>query len=156
MSNSRSTLLVIDDETSARFGIRDFLESHGFEVDEAGDHWSAEEAFRERRPDAVILDYLLPDGDTLELLVEFKRISAAVPVLILTAHGTIDLAVNATKLGADQFLTKPIDLPALLVLLRAEIEKCRTRRQPPADPPGASAISIVEDPGPPAGRAGRS
>jgi DNA-binding NtrC family response regulator len=132
VSSLSGRVLVIDDEPAARFGIRDFLESHGYEVDEARDHASAEEAFRERRPDAVILDYLLPDGDTLDLLVKFKGIDPGVPVLILTAHGTIDLAVKATKLGADQFLTKPIDLPQLLLLLRQEIETCRSRRQPPA------------------------
>lgn len=116
-------VLVIDDEPAVRFGIRDFLETHDFEVEEAADRRSAHLAFTRNRPDAVILDYLLPDGHTLDLMAKLKGIDANVPILILTAHGSIDLAVRAIKEGADQFLTKPMDLPALLVLLEREIEK---------------------------------
>lgn len=122
-------ILVIDDESSVRFGIRDFLETHGFEVQEAAERRVAQEMFVNNRPDAVILDYLLGDGDTLDLMARLKKLDAGVPVLILTAHGSIDLAVRAMKLGADQFLTKPMDLQALLLLLRREINTYRGRRK---------------------------
>lgn len=128
MSNT-SRVLLIDDEPVVRFGLRDFLESHGFAVDEAEDCASAREAFRSSRPDAAVLDFLLPDGDALDLLGHFKRTDSAVPVLILTAHGSIDLAVRAIKEGAEQFLTKPVDLPSLLVLLRREIDNRRLRQE---------------------------
>lgn len=122
-------ILVIEDDPAVRFGVRDFLEAHGFEVGEAASHRAAEEKFQKDRPDAVILDYLLPDGDTLEMMSRFKERDAEVPVLILTGHGSIDLAVRAIKEGADHFLTKPVDLPSLLVLIRREIETHRNGRK---------------------------
>jgi DNA-binding NtrC family response regulator len=128
MVSAGNRILLIDDEPVVRFGLRDFLESHGFEVGEAGDCRTAEEIFRTHRPDAVVLDYLLPDGDALQLLSNLKAADAAVPILILTAHGSIDLAVRAVKEGAEQFLTKPVDLPSLLILLRREIENRRSRQ----------------------------
>jgi DNA-binding NtrC family response regulator len=128
-AGGKLAVLVIDDEPAVRFGIRDFLESHDFEVEEAWDRASAQQAFANRRPDAVVLDYLLTDGDTLSLLAKFKETDVNVPVLILTAHGSIDLAVRAIKEGADQFLTKPMDLPALLLLLQREIDNGRTVRK---------------------------
>jgi len=127
------TILVVDDEPAVRFGIRNFLESHGFGVNDAGDRRTALESYRNSRPDAVILDYLLPDGDTLEFMTKLKSMDGGVPILMLTAHGSIDLAVSAIKQGADQFLTKPMDLQALLLLLRREIENYRNRRRSLAD-----------------------
>lgn len=128
--NGKDRILVVDDEPAARFGIRDFLETHGFDVAEAVDCREALEAFRNYRPDAVILDYLLPDGDAFEVMAQIKAATAIVPVLILTAHGSIELAVRAVKEGADQFLTKPMELPGLLSLLREELIRRRRPGQP--------------------------
>ncbi|MEJ7637953.1 MAG: sigma-54 dependent transcriptional regulator [Singulisphaera sp.] len=122
-------ILIIDDEPSIRFGIRDFLEQHGFAVDEAGSCREAEASFRAARPDAAILDYLLPDGDALVLLPRLREIDAGVPLLVLTGHGSIDLAVRAVKEGAEQFLTKPVDLPSLLIMLRRLLEARRDRQR---------------------------
>jgi DNA-binding response OmpR family regulator len=127
-SPARIRVLVVDDEPSARFAVGDFLQTHGFEVETASDGRAARQAFRNRQPDAVILDYRLPDTDALELLARFKATDHKVPVLILTAHGSIDLAVRAIKAGADQFLTKPIALPSLLSFLERELEKRRGQR----------------------------
>ncbi len=118
-------ILIIDDEPAIRFGIRDFLEQHGFEVDEAGSCREAEASFRAARPDAAILDYRLPDGDALVLLPRLREIDAGVPLLVLTGHGSIDLAVRAIKDGAEQFLTKPVDLPSLLIMLRRLLQARR-------------------------------
>ncbi|MGH8729520.1 MAG: sigma-54-dependent transcriptional regulator, partial [Burkholderiales bacterium] len=79
--------------------------------------------------DCAVLDYRLPDGDALELMPLLKQIDDSVPLLVLTGHGTIDLAVRAIKEGADQFLTKPVELPALLIVLKRLLENQRTRRQ---------------------------
>ena len=122
-------VLVIDDESGVRFGIRDFLESHHYAVDEAESCHEAEEVFRVSRPDAVIADYVLGDGSAIELLPRLKAIDAGVPVIILTAHGSIDLAVQAIKKGAEQFLTKPVALPALLVILERLIDAQRDHRR---------------------------
>ncbi len=122
-------ILIVDDEPGIRFGVRDFLESEGLEVDEADSVASAERAVREGRPDAIVLDHMLPDGTALDLLPRIREIDASIPVVVLTGHATIDLAVRAVKEGADQFLAKPVELPALLVLLRRLLETQRERRR---------------------------
>jgi len=126
---SRGRILLIDDEDGIRFAVKDFLENAGYEVEEASRCSAAIEAFQRIRPDAVFADYLLPDGNALELLARLKEIDPEVPVTILTGHGSIDLAVRAIKEGAEQFLTKPIELPALLLILRRLLENARNRQK---------------------------
>ena len=126
---SRTRILVIDDEAAIRFGIRDFLTTNGYEVVEAETCRAAEESFRNARPDLVILDHLLPDGDALDLLPRLRAIDASTPVVVLTGHGSIDLAVRAVKEGAEQFLAKPVELGSLLVILERILELRRTRRR---------------------------
>jgi DNA-binding NtrC family response regulator len=122
-------ILIVDDEPGIRFGVRDFLESEGLEADEADSVATADKAVREGRPDAVILDHMLPDGTALDLLPRLKEFDPALPVVVLTGHASIDLAVRAVKEGADQFLAKPVELPALLVLLKRLLESQRERRR---------------------------
>ena len=122
---SRNKVLVVDDESGVRFGIRDFLEQHGYELEEAESCQDAQHIFRTSRPDIVIADYMLPDGTALDLLPRLKEIDAQIPLLVLTAHGSIDLAVRAIKEGAEQFLTKPLELPTLLVILQRLLQKQR-------------------------------
>jgi DNA-binding NtrC family response regulator len=122
-------VLVADDEAAVRFGIRRFLESHGYEVDEADSCEGAYERCRACRPDAAIVDYRLPDGTALDLLPRLKEIDSSFPVVVVTAHAAIDLAVRAIKEGAEQFLTKPVELPTLLVVLERLLEDRARRRQ---------------------------
>ncbi len=122
-------VLLVDDEAAIRFAVRDFLEQSGFLVDEAASCAEAERIFRTARPDAAILDFRLPDGDALEVLPKIKAIDPLVPVIVLTAHASIDLAVRAIQQGAEQFLTKPVELPALLVILERAFENQRVRRK---------------------------
>lgn len=126
---SKNKILIIDDEPGIRFGIRKFLGSKGYNVLEAFNCEKAKEIFRNSQPDAAIIDYSLPDGTALDLLPIFKEISPDVPLLILTAHGSIELAVKAIKQGAEQFLTKPIELPTLLVILERLLENHRNRQK---------------------------
>ncbi|HEX8439316.1 sigma-54 dependent transcriptional regulator [Archangium sp.] len=125
----RCKVLVIDDEPTVRFGIHDFLEAHGLEVLEAESCRRARELFRSSRPDVVLLDYRLPDGTALELLPEMRAVDPSIPVLVLTAHASIDIAVQAIKLGAEHFLPKPVELPALLMMVERLLEAQRTRRR---------------------------
>jgi DNA-binding NtrC family response regulator len=124
-----SKILIVDDEPGIRFGVRDFLESEGLDVDEAETVAGAEKAVREGHPDAVVLDHMLPDGTALDLLPRIREFDASLPVVVLTGHATIDLAVRAVKEGADQFLAKPVELPALLVMLQRLIESQREKRR---------------------------
>jgi DNA-binding NtrC family response regulator len=125
----RNTILLVEDEPGVRFGLRKFLAARGFEILEAESCQAAEDLFRASRPDLVLADYLLPDGTGLDLLSRLRQADPGVPVLILTAHASIDLAVRAIKEGAEQFLTKPVELPALLVMVQRLLENQRNRQK---------------------------
>ncbi|HET8796216.1 MAG TPA: sigma-54 dependent transcriptional regulator [Thermoanaerobaculia bacterium] len=120
-------ILIVEDQPRLRIAMREFLESKGFDVEDVESCAAAEEAFRASRPDAALLDYELPDGDALELLPKLRAIDENVPLLLLTGHGTIELAVRAMKEGAEQFLTKPVELPTLLVIIRRLLDTGRMR-----------------------------
>ncbi|HEX5766250.1 MAG TPA: sigma-54 dependent transcriptional regulator [Woeseiaceae bacterium] len=124
----KKRILVIDDEPAVRFGLREYLETQGYEVHEAGSCQQALEVFLSTSPDAAVIDYKLQDGDALTLLPRLREIDATVPLIVLTAHGSIDLAVQAIKEGAEQFLTKPIELPAFQVILRRLLDARRAHR----------------------------
>jgi DNA-binding NtrC family response regulator len=124
-SPARKRVLLVDDEAGVRLGMRRFLESHGWSVFEADTCGAALAAFRSDPPDAAILDYRLPDGSGVELVPQLKALCPGVPLLILTAHGSIELAVKAVQEGADNFLTKPVDLKALLLVLQRLVENQR-------------------------------
>jgi DNA-binding NtrC family response regulator len=126
---AKNRILIVDDEPAVRFGIRDFLELHGYEIEEAESCRHARHIFSISRPDIVIADYILPDGTALDLLPRLRDIDSEIPLLILTAHGSIDLAVRAIKEGAEQFLTKPIELSTLRVILQRLLEKQRSHHK---------------------------
>ncbi len=122
-------VLIVEDEVGIRFGLRKFLEAKGYAVDEAETCQKAQEMCRGSRPDVALIDYLLPDGTALELLPRLKQIDPSIPVVILTAHGSIELAVRAIKEGAEQFLTKPVALDAVLVMVQRLVEQQRSRQR---------------------------
>jgi DNA-binding NtrC family response regulator len=122
-------ILLIDDEPSVRAPIRRYLEAHGYEVQEAPTLASGEAAFRAERPELAVLDFKLPDGDALELIPRLRNADPEVPLIVLTGHGSIDLAVRTIKEGAEHFLTKPIELAALTTLIERTLEHQRTRRR---------------------------
>jgi len=126
---ARNRILIVDDEPAVRFGIREFLELHGYQIAEAESCQDARHIFSTAKPDIVIADYMLPDGTALDLLRRLKDIDSEIPLLILTAHGSIDLAVKAIKEGAEQFLTKPIELSTLHVILQRLLEQQRSHHK---------------------------
>ncbi len=126
---ARNKILIVDDEAGVRFGVQDFLKTNGYDVIEAADCHGALDLFQSARPDAALIDYLLPDGDALELLPKLKRIAPEIPIIVLTGHGSIDLAVRTIKEGAEHFLTKPVALPTLLTILERLLEHQRTRQK---------------------------
>lgn len=125
----RTRVLVVDDQATIRLALREFFTEHGFEVDEAANCAAAEVRFRAVRPDAVLLDFRMHDGTALDVLPRLRAIDPNVPLAVLTGHGSIDLAVEAVKQGAEQFLTKPVELPALLVVLERMVENRRNRQK---------------------------
>ena len=103
---SRNKVLVVDDESGVRFGIRDFLEQHGYEIEEAESCQDAQHLFRSSRPDIVIADYMLPDGTALDLLPRLREIDAGIPLLVLTAHGSIDPCAVRTSSGMPESISR--------------------------------------------------
>ncbi len=122
-------ILIIEDDPAVRHGMAAFLRANELEVDESETCQRATELFRSGSYDVVVADYSLPDGTSLDLLPQFKRLSEDTPFIILTAHGSIDLAVRAIKEGAEQFLTKPVESKALLVLVKRLLQQQRLRKK---------------------------
>ena len=124
----RNKVLLVDDESAPRFGMRRFLKSRGFDIEEAENCAVAKEKFRAFGPDVTVLDYRLPDGTALDLIPHFRATGPSA-IIVLTAYASIDTAVEAVKLGAEQFLTKPVELETLYLLIQRTIENQRNRQQ---------------------------
>ncbi len=130
------TVLIVDDEATVRFGIRKFLERRGFGVREAATCAEAVKILEERPPTAAVFDHSLPDGTALDLLDHVRGLGESTRVVVLTAHGTIDLAVAAMQRGAANFLTKPVDLETLATLLEGALDGGdEPAPAPPSSPP---------------------
>jgi DNA-binding NtrC family response regulator len=93
-------VMVVDDEAVIREFVRTILEKSGFEISEAADGASLRESFDGPQPDVVLLDLKLPDADGLTLLPQLKKNWPEAEVIVLTGHGSIEAAVEATKRGA--------------------------------------------------------
>jgi len=111
------TVLVVDDEPSILGTLKKALSLEGYSVDVAGGVAIADERLAKKGYDVVLLDVALPDGDGLELLGRWRERGEEADVIVMSGHGTIDAAVRATKLGALDFLEKPLSTDRLLVML---------------------------------------
>jgi two-component system, NtrC family, nitrogen regulation response regulator NtrX len=128
MANAR--VLVVDDEPDIRQTVRDILEDEGYLVDTAESAASAREARRQQRPDLVLLDIWMPDLDGISLLREWsERGGLPCPVIMISGHGTVETAVEATRLGAWDFIEKPISLAKLLLVISHALEASRLKQE---------------------------
>ena len=118
-------VLVVEDDPAARFAIGTALRTRGHIVDEAVTFADALRLFA-NRPDVVLTDLRLPDGDAVAMLPRLRALDAAVPVYVMTGYGTIDVAVRAVKEGAEEFFTKPVELESLFRCVEGAI----ARRKP--------------------------
>ena len=114
---ARGQVLVVDDEPSILSTLKKALSLEGYAVDVAGGIGIAEERLAKKSFDMVLLDVALPDGDGIGLLQRLRKSATEPPVIMMSGHATIDLAVRATKLGALDFLEKPLSTDRLLVVL---------------------------------------
>lgn len=121
MSNSH--VLVVDDEADIRAAIQDILNDEGFGVTVAADAAEARECLSKRKFDLILLDIWMPDTDGITLLREWSEGGELnCPVVIMSGHGTVDTAVEATRLGAFDFVEKPLSLAKLLRTVEAALE----------------------------------
>ncbi|MHB8932634.1 MAG: sigma-54-dependent transcriptional regulator, partial [Bellilinea sp.] len=123
------TVLIVDDEENARQNISEYLTPLGYEVLGAATLAEAREFLKRGDGDVVLLDVSLPDGYGPSLLYETENIPMRPPIIIITAHGDIDMAVDAMKNGAHDFLTKPIQLSQLEASIQRAFEGVRMRRE---------------------------
>src|SRR6476469_7997449 len=125
----RGHVLVLDDEPSILTTLQKALALEGYTVDVAGGIAIAEEKLSKRSYDIALFDVSLPDGDGVSLLERLRASGNEVPAVMMSGHATVDAAVRATRLGAIDFLEKPLSTDRLLLvvantlrLLRAEAE----------------------------------
>jgi DNA-binding NtrC family response regulator len=137
-----STVLIVDDERTLARSIKAFLTESGYNAEVAGTAEQALELLERLRPDVIFLDVRLPGMSGIELLQKIREFDPAVPVVIMTAFGTIEGAVDAVKRGAFDYLKKPVDLDELKLLadrarehslMRQELSyyRARTAREAP-------------------------
>ncbi|MEO7095664.1 MAG: sigma-54 dependent transcriptional regulator [Polyangiales bacterium] len=129
-------LLVVDDEPNILTTLSTALRLEGYAVDVAGGVRIAEEKIAKRAYDLLLLDIALPDGDGIEMLTRLRAVRNEIPCIVMSGHGTIDSAVKATRLGALDFLEKPLSTDRLLLVLdntlrlvRAEAEARELKAQ---------------------------
>ena len=124
-----ATILVVDDDPLVRLSIRDLLQRCGFAVREADSCESGIAAFRSHRPDIVLIEHRLPDGDGVHLIGQLRATDPDIPCIVLSSHGTIDLAVQAVKEGAENFVTKPIKSGLLEALIPRLLQQQASRKR---------------------------
>lgn len=121
------SILIVDDELGIRSSIRMVLEYEGYEVTDAEDGTQALELARRHRPDLVLLDFKMPILDGIDTLQKLKSDYPDLPVIMLSGHGSISTAVQATKLGAYDFLEKPADRERILLTVHNALEFARIK-----------------------------
>src|SRR5579872_5362337 len=123
------TILVVDDERDIRESLRGILEEEGYKVLLAESGEACLEQLKKRSCEVVLLDIWLPGMDGLDVLERIKQIDDGPEVIMISGHGTIETAVRATKLGAFDFLEKPLSLERTLILIKNALDAHRLRRE---------------------------
>jgi len=125
---NKPRVLVADDEADIRASLKMILEYEGLQMIEAASGPEALQKARNEEPDAVLLDIKMPRMDGIEVLAELAKTDPDLPVVMISGHGTIATAVEATKLGAFDFMEKPLERDRVLLVLRNALEKRRLQQ----------------------------
>jgi DNA-binding NtrC family response regulator len=136
-------ILVVDDEADIRRLLQEILSEEGYDVETAADGAQARAARSREHPDLVLLDIWMPDVDGITLLREWSAdLMDGCPVVMMSGHGTVETAVEATRLGAFDYIEKPVSLAKLLRIVQRALEE-RTRPQQSGKAPRSAAPSSV-------------
>lgn len=124
------TILVVDDEPDICSLVKEILEDEGFKVGLAENAEQAKSQKEELRPDLILLDIWMPDKDGITLLKEWRSVRAPLPpVIMMSGHGTVETAVEATRLGAYDFLEKPLSIAKLVLTVKNAIDASRLHQE---------------------------
>ncbi len=125
-----NTILIIDDDDQLRKSFEKLLAEEGYAVESAASGEAGVKSVREKSPDLVILDMRLPGMNGFETYKVINEIEPKLPVIIMTAYGTTETAIEATKMGAFDYLLKPFDIPDMLAVIGQALEASRFMRSP--------------------------
>src|SRR3982750_525766 len=125
----KSRILVIDDEAEIRRSVRVLFRSEGYEVIEASSGPEGVTLAERDAPDLVFLDIKMPGMDGLDALQRIRAANETLPVVIISGHGTVSTAVEATKLGPFDFIEKPLASERVLVTIRNALDQTRLRNE---------------------------
>ncbi|MCF8043726.1 MAG: sigma-54 dependent transcriptional regulator [Desulfarculaceae bacterium] len=128
MSN-QPIILVVDDEAAHRLMLTAHLEESGYRVLEAGDGEAALAQVEQAHVDLVLMDLVMPRIDGMEALKRIKSSHPDLPVMMMTAYGSIDNAVRALKMGAEDYITKPLDVDEVLIKIQRQLKAAKLARQ---------------------------
>ena len=126
---SKGSILVVDDEANARTALAELLREEGYAVETAADGYKALGKMEEGLPDLVLTDLKMPGMGGVELLEKVRAADEDAAVVVMTAFGAVDTAVDAVKKGAANYLTKPLNMSELLLVLERELERRRLRKE---------------------------
>jgi len=129
LKNEGALIVVVDDEDLIRTWLGEKLRSAGYTVETASTGAEGRRLVVSASPALMLLDLRLPDGNGIRLLEEYRDIDRDLIVIIVTAYGEIDTAVEAVKSGAYDFIEKPVEFDALLLTIEKALETRRLRRQ---------------------------
>ena len=142
-----ASILVVDDEVGIRDLLSEILNDEGHTVEAAENAQQARELRARFRPDLVLLDIWMPDTDGVTLLKEWAGAGQlTMPVIMMSGHGTIDNAVEATRIGAMAFLEKPIALQKLLRAVEQGLSKPAPSSRPRLEPSLGGSVQVTEPP----------
>jgi DNA-binding NtrC family response regulator len=127
---SAAHILVVDDEVEIRGLLQEILSDEGYDVDVAANAAEARALCAEHHPDLILLDIWMPDADGITLLREWQQADIGAQIVMMSGHGTVETAVEATRLGAFDFVEKPLSLAKLLRTVERALESARNKRQP--------------------------
>jgi len=140
----RPHVLVVDDERMIRWSLREALEQAGAQVEEAASLEEARRRLAESWPDLMLLDLRLPDGNGMELLEELLEQDETLPVLMITAYGSVEGAVRAMQAGAQDYIAKPFELDDLLLKVASVLDRRKLERLAQIQERGENERSPVE------------
>lgn len=127
---SRGEILVVDDEPDIRRLVQEILEDEDYHIITAANAANAREALRTHQPDAILLDIWMPDEDGISLLKEWHESGTVnAPVIIMSGHGNIETAIEATRLGAYDFIEKPVSMGKLLLIVDRALQASEKPQQ---------------------------